>query len=178
MDAAGNLYGTTENGGIGNGTVFELQRTKSGFVYRPLYSFEGGDDGEMPFARVTIGPNGSLYGTTVHGGGTQFPFGVGTVFNVPPPPSACKAALCPWRETILFPFNQGSPIRAALRGLGRSSPFSAATKKTPLHREVDASGCCCAEIVATGCKRAATKIVYYRYVLLTSTSRKHILLHR
>jgi len=108
MDAAGNLYGTTGNGGIGNGMVFELQRTKSGFIFRPLYSFEGGNDGAMPSARVTIGPNASLYGTTVKGGGTQFPFGVGTVFNAQPPPSACKAALCSWRETILFPFNQGT----------------------------------------------------------------------
>ncbi len=108
IDAAGNLYGTTENGGVGYGSVFKLQRTSSGFIFRPLYSFEGGNDGDTPVARVTIGPNGSLYGTTVKGGGTEFPYGVGTVFNLQPPAAACKAALCPWRETVLLSFNQGT----------------------------------------------------------------------
>ena len=34
--------------------------------------------------------------------------GYGTVFNLRPPPSACKAALCPWTETVLYRFTGGS----------------------------------------------------------------------
>ena len=36
----------------------------------PLYSFSGGYDGESPLAPVTIGPDGTLCGTTIGGGYT------------------------------------------------------------------------------------------------------------
>ena len=107
IDPAGNLYGTTRSGGAGYGMVYQLKRTDSGFLCRPLYSFTSGNDGALPEARVTIGPDGSLYGTTVYGGGSP-PEGVGTVFNLKPPPAACKTALCPWRETVLESFNQAN----------------------------------------------------------------------
>jgi hypothetical protein len=113
MDAAGNLYGTTTSGGGGYGTVFELKRVISGLIYLPLYNFKGGDDGDTPIAKVTIGPSGSLYGTTIKGGGTQAPFGVGTVFNLQPPATTCKAVLCSWRETVLLAFsgaNGSNPV--------------------------------------------------------------------
>lgn len=68
MDRAGNLYGTTETGGVyGYGTVFKLKPTGSGWLFMPLYSFAGGDDGNNPQARVIFGPNGTVYGTTVEG---------------------------------------------------------------------------------------------------------------
>ena len=72
MDAAGNLYGTTCGanciaGASNAGTVFRL--TKNG-PFTPLYTFRGGNDGAGPAARVIIGPNGSLYGTTIYGGGS------------------------------------------------------------------------------------------------------------
>jgi uncharacterized repeat protein (TIGR03803 family) len=54
---------------------------------------------------VIIGPNSSLYGTTNQGGGVC---NCGTVFNLRPPTSACKTALCPWAETVLYRFT-GSP---------------------------------------------------------------------
>ena len=107
IDPAGNLYGTTRNGGAGNGMVYQLKHTNSGFVFRPLYVFEGGNDGAFPEDRLTIGPDGSFYGTTVDGGGAP-PEGVGTVFNLKPPPAACKTALCPWFETVLLSFNQAN----------------------------------------------------------------------
>ncbi|MGO9518555.1 MAG: choice-of-anchor tandem repeat GloVer-containing protein [Candidatus Korobacteraceae bacterium] len=112
LDTQGNLYGTTSSGGQlggscgdGCGNVFELKRAGSGYVYRPLYSFAGGNDGASPATGVAIGPNGSLYGTTLQGGGSD---NVGTVFNLQPPPTSCKAALCPWRETVLLRFNEGN----------------------------------------------------------------------
>lgn len=73
-DAAGNLYGTTAEGGefgancaggYGCGIVFAL--TPSGKFYT-LHSFTGGEDGWDPVAPLTIGPDGSLYGTTSNGG--------------------------------------------------------------------------------------------------------------
>jgi uncharacterized repeat protein (TIGR03803 family) len=105
MDAHGDLYGTASSGGNGYGTVFELNRSGNSFVYRPLYSFQGGNDGDAPYTAVTVGPNGSIYGTTRNGGGSE---DFGTVFNLQPPATFCRAVLCPWRETVLIGFNDSN----------------------------------------------------------------------
>jgi len=119
LDQGGNLYGTTSAGGYtggrctvgrlnGCGTVFKLGHTNSGWVLNPLYTFMGQyGDGASPFARVIFGPDGTLYGTTAFGGPADsdcFSVGCGTVFNLKPPATACKTALCPWRETVLYFF--------------------------------------------------------------------------
>ena len=105
MDKAGNLYGTTlVGGGASNGTVFKLSHSGSNWVLNTLYSFTGGNDGGNPQARVIFGPDGSLYGTT-SAGGYQ---GYGTVFNLRPQASACKSAICPWSETVLYRFQGGT----------------------------------------------------------------------
>ena len=53
LDKAGNLYGTTFNGGTsGNGAVYQLKLKNSSFVFNPLYSFAGGSDGANPDPRV------------------------------------------------------------------------------------------------------------------------------
>src|SRR5262249_19090578 len=62
-----------------------------------------GSDGANPQARVIIGPDGGLYGTTQYGAN-----GYGTVFKLTPPPTACKTALCPWMETTLYRFSGGA----------------------------------------------------------------------
>jgi len=100
MDRAGNLYGTTSFGGPGSGTVFKLTHRNSGWVLDPLYSFPGVEVAN-PQARVIFGPDGSLYGTTMFGGGgpCNNSAGCGTVFNLRPPAQACKTALCAWTET-------------------------------------------------------------------------------
>jgi uncharacterized repeat protein (TIGR03803 family) len=116
MDRVGNLYGTASTGGntsgvcsylpnpIGCGTVFKLSRKGSGWVFTPIYTFSG-PDGAHPKARVIIGPDGTLYGTTYGGGGSGCNgYGCGTVFNLRPPATACKSALCPWTETVLYSF--------------------------------------------------------------------------
>jgi uncharacterized repeat protein (TIGR03803 family) len=101
IDAQGNLYGTTARGGpYGYGIVFRLKREGSGWVQNVLYSFRGGSDGAYPLSRVIFGPNGTLYGTT--GGGGDYDLGV--VFNLQPPPTACKTPLCPWIETVIHSF--------------------------------------------------------------------------
>ena len=103
-DAAGRLYGTT----CGNftsryGTVFKLTPSGSSWVLTTLFNFPGGSDGGCPESRVIFGPEGRLYGTTTGGGsGCQI---CGTVFSLRPPLTACKTALCPWTETILYAFS-------------------------------------------------------------------------
>jgi len=73
VDAAGNVYGTTSEGGrYGHGTVFEL--TQGRFI--TLHNFRGGADGAAPTGGVLIDGTGTLYGTTSAGGAAD----AGTVF--------------------------------------------------------------------------------------------------
>jgi uncharacterized repeat protein (TIGR03803 family) len=89
VDAAGNLYGTTYEGGLGPcgggggcGTVFELSpEVGGGWTQRILHSFgviEG--DGAYTFAGLTFDSSGNLYGTTWAGGAHNY----GAVFEVSP----------------------------------------------------------------------------------------------
>jgi hypothetical protein len=83
IDSAGNLYGTTPYGGQPNtppfdptGTIFELQRTGSGWSFKVLYRFPS--DAGGPYAGLTFDGEGNLYGTTVGGGA----YGYGSVFEL------------------------------------------------------------------------------------------------
>jgi uncharacterized repeat protein (TIGR03803 family) len=81
IDAQGNLYGVTIDGGrYGQGSVFQLTRSGGGWSYRNLYDFMGGDDGSQPFGSVTVDSAGTIYGTTAYGGH----FGEGTVWMLTP----------------------------------------------------------------------------------------------
>jgi len=108
LDAAGNLYGATQFGGghgcnIGDcGTVFKLTHRGSGWVLSLLYAFTGGADGKFPQARVTIGPDGTLYGTASTGASNDY---YGVVYNLRPPATVCKSVSCPWTQTTIFPFD-------------------------------------------------------------------------
>jgi uncharacterized repeat protein (TIGR03803 family) len=80
-DKAGNLYGATQIGGAGHGTVFKLTPAQHGaWTKTTLHSFTGGRDGSSPGAGVIFGRQRALYGTTVHGGSS----GKGVVFKVAP----------------------------------------------------------------------------------------------
>lgn len=69
MDQAGNLYGTTVNGGTyGYGTVFKLTPSDGGWNYTALHNFSGGSDGGEPLGQIVLDGNGNLYGTTFEGG--------------------------------------------------------------------------------------------------------------
>jgi len=60
LDSAGNLYGTTNNGGVADvGTVYKVDPTGNETV---LYSFTGKADGGFPMAGVILDPAGNLYG--------------------------------------------------------------------------------------------------------------------
>ena len=107
MDASGNVYGTTfgnSGGPYGNGSVFKLKHSGSGWLLNPLYDFTGGNDGAWPWGRAVFARDGTLYGTTWTGGGP----GIGTVFRLRPSPSAPVSALAPWTETVAYRFTGGS----------------------------------------------------------------------
>jgi uncharacterized repeat protein (TIGR03803 family) len=73
--ADGALYGTTENDGLGYGTLFRRGRDGSLSV---LHTFSGIGDGAQPNTLI-VGGDGNLYGTTAQGG-----TGNGTVFRLAP----------------------------------------------------------------------------------------------
>jgi uncharacterized repeat protein (TIGR03803 family) len=87
FDVAGNLYSTTELGGVGScspqiapgcGTVFELSPpTAAGGAWTEsiLYSFAGGNDGAGPSAPVVFDSAGVMYGMTGGGGNMNCPGG-------------------------------------------------------------------------------------------------------
>ncbi|HXM22471.1 MAG TPA: choice-of-anchor tandem repeat GloVer-containing protein [Terriglobales bacterium] len=104
-DAAGNLYGTTLDGGTpeggacahGCGTVFQRDKTGKQTV---LYAFTGGTDGGQPNAALIRDAAGNLYGTTQFGGDTScyVGLGCGVVFKLD------KAG----NETVLYRFTDGT----------------------------------------------------------------------
>jgi uncharacterized repeat protein (TIGR03803 family) len=108
LDAAGNLYRTTNGGGTGCGsqgcgTVFELIRTKDGWKHQVIYGFAGGtNDGANPTAGLVFDSVGNLYGTTSYGGNGSGSnckeAGCGTVFKLAPNSHGG------WSESVIFNF--------------------------------------------------------------------------
>jgi uncharacterized repeat protein (TIGR03803 family) len=94
LDAAGNLYGTTYAGGSsGNGTVYELSPSGSGWTQKTLHSFQRQQDGASPYAGVIFDGSGNLYGATQFGGSG----GGGTVFELTPSGGS-------WTYAVLYSF--------------------------------------------------------------------------
>jgi len=127
-DNAGNLYGTTLEGGTGCtnggcGTVFKLARdgTKS-----TLHAFAGGSDGADPQGLV-LDQAGNLFGFTAAGGGGGSPcsYGCGTVFEITRNGT----------EKVLYAFRGGSdgwyPLGAPVRD-----------RKGNLYGVTGKGGCC------------------------------------
>jgi uncharacterized repeat protein (TIGR03803 family) len=97
-DKAGNLYGTTRDGGSTNcsfgdgcGEVFELTADDAETV---LYSFTGGNDGAEPDGQLTLDGAGNLYSVTYNGGAADY----GVVFKLAPDGT----------ETVLHTFAGGT----------------------------------------------------------------------
>lgn len=79
-DSAGNLYGTTFEGGLATaGVVYKLDTTGN---LKVLYNFNGQADGAKPWAGVIRDSAGNLYGTTYFGGNTACPGGCGVVYKI------------------------------------------------------------------------------------------------
>jgi uncharacterized repeat protein (TIGR03803 family) len=101
MDASGNLYGTTPDGGAfgstyTGGTVFELKFKGGTWGESVLHSFGSTGDGQAPAAGLVLDASGNLYGTTGFGGTV----GTGIVFELVHGSSG-------WTENVLYSFTDG-----------------------------------------------------------------------
>lgn len=77
-DSAGNLYGTTTQGGsTGAGVVFKVDPSGNETV---LHNFTGGSDGVDPVGGLLLDSAGNLYGTTAQGG----TYNCGILFKLTP----------------------------------------------------------------------------------------------
>ena len=66
---AGNLYGTTSEGGLGSGTIFKLSPVGGGqWIEGVVHLFEGPPDGAFAYNGMVVDRFGNFYGATVHGG--------------------------------------------------------------------------------------------------------------
>ena len=95
VDGQGNLYGTTSLGGAnGDGVVFKLSPSGSGWTETVLYTFQGLDDGQNPTGGVILDKAGNVYGSTFFGGAD----GGGTVYELSPSGAT-------WTFTTLYSFS-------------------------------------------------------------------------
>jgi uncharacterized repeat protein (TIGR03803 family) len=119
VDGAGNLYGTTHDGGCpgdgncGRGVVFEISpngQDNGGETVLYTFCSEGGDnctDGANPnYSYVMFDSAGNLYGTTISGGA----YGYGVVFELSPVGGA-------WTEAVLYSFTGGADGGFPVNGL-------------------------------------------------------------
>jgi len=100
MDHAGNLYGTTSEGGdllncpshsLGCGGAFKLNRTQTGWTFTLLYDFTDSDSAEATSALV-LDAAGNLYGA-----GDAGPYGV--IYELSPGSDGA------WTDTLLHRFS-------------------------------------------------------------------------
>jgi uncharacterized repeat protein (TIGR03803 family) len=96
LDRSGNLYGSTRTNGTlgsGQGLLFELSNSGSGWVENAIYELAGAN-GSNPFGGLIFDASGNLYGTTSCGGSGNG----GTVFQLSPSGGG-------WDFTLLYSFS-------------------------------------------------------------------------
>ena len=136
LDAVGNLYGATSEGGqncptAGCGLVFELSPPSAGKTWTEtvLHNFCSEVaasvqclDGEAPWGQLVFDSAGNLYGTTTSGGSGHPTDGIGggTVFELSPGASG-------WTETVLYNFCTLGQGNSCPDGIG---PFAGVTFDT------------------------------------------------
>jgi hypothetical protein len=131
FDAAGNLYGTTQNGGnttgicatySGCGVVFKLTPNGSGSWTESVIHTFGGLDGAFPQADLTMDASGKLYSMTYAGGNINacaaIRPGCGVAFELSPNASGN------WTYHQLFVFQPGPTGRG---GAGGAYPYAGLT---------------------------------------------------
>ena len=105
FDKTGNLYGTTQWGGVGCGqvgcgTVFKVTNRKGQWTKTTIYAFKGGRDGTAPTSALVLDDAGNLYGTTALGGTgpcvIESTPGCGTVFKL------THGAKGQWKKTLIY----------------------------------------------------------------------------
>ena len=111
-DPAGNLYGTTFQGGNSSqGVVYKYNPQKQ--VLTPLFWFNGAG-GANPDAPVLRDPaSGVLYGTAEHGGTMNY----GVAYELSPGPSRPVSVISPWLEPKVYSFGSGADGRTPVSGL-------------------------------------------------------------
>jgi len=133
LDTAGNLYGTTFDGGNnGDGTVFQLLHSPSGWTINLVYTF--GATGFASYAGVILDSAGNLYGATVNG-----PTGDAPVYQLSPSGNG-------WNYAALYDFpdclgcgpaanlamDSAGNLYGTTRGLGQTQdPYGSVFKLTP-----------------------------------------------
>jgi uncharacterized repeat protein (TIGR03803 family) len=116
FDSAGNLYGTTWQGGLyGGGVAFKLVPVSGGgWTYSVIYNFGATyAAGEGPQAGLVIDSAGNLYGSTISGGntgGSCSNLSCGVIFELSPSSGGT------WTETVLHSFSGSDGVwpRAAM----------------------------------------------------------------
>jgi len=117
VDAKGNLFGVTFDGGTGNcnfnipgcGVVFELSPPRHGKTWTEtiLYDFQAPKDGTHPQSPLVFDAAGNLYGSTIYGGdmscAAENGVGCGVVFELSPSKTPGGA----WTEKVLHAFHGG-----------------------------------------------------------------------
>ena len=108
FDSAGNLYGTTPDGGAhALGTAYQLKPGQNGqWTEKVIHSFTGGNDGGIgSLGPLLIDSAGNIYGVTEVGGANA----AGTVYKLTPTSNGG------WKGTTLYTFkgqpDAGSPLR-------------------------------------------------------------------
>ncbi len=106
LDASGNLYGSTTNGGTYNGgTAFELiPQAGGGWKEKILHHFGNTGDGSYVSSALIFDSAGNAYGNTFFGGA----YSGGIVFELTPHSNGA------WSEKILHAFGNGSDGWGAL----------------------------------------------------------------
>ncbi len=99
FDHAGNLYGTTYNGGLHQvGTVYECSLEKGTWTEKILHSFGANrGDGSIPWGGVLLDLAGDIYGISAYGG----VHGPGTVYELVAPVGGVGV----YKERILWDFD-------------------------------------------------------------------------
>jgi uncharacterized repeat protein (TIGR03803 family) len=106
FDQAGNLYGTTiEGGSNGQGVVYELSPSAGGWTQTVLYNLNAGS-GYFPYGGVTFDKAGNLYGTASMGGAYNY----GTVYQLTP--SGAE-----WIEHTVYSFQNNGDGSIPIGGL-------------------------------------------------------------
>jgi len=110
FDAASNLYGTASGGGDnGDGAVYELVRSGSGWIYDELHAFDV-SDGAEPTGGLIFDSSGNLFGTTPYGGAYGDYSRGGTAFELSPDGSG-------WTIDVLHSFPNAGELPGPLAGL-------------------------------------------------------------
>jgi uncharacterized repeat protein (TIGR03803 family) len=166
LDAAGNLYGTTTNGGVSNfGTVYKLSPGSGGvWSEQILHSFGAiTADGRDPWAGVVVDATGNIYGTTLISGQQVT---AGTVFELVP-----QIGSGTYEEKVLWTFdftNGAEPIGGVILDsagnlYGTSSSYGALNGGNAYRINMNVAA------TKTGLTSSLNPSVYGQQVTLTAT---------